>query len=65
MQKKIIKYVGWVITSMAIIYTIAGYIDITSDASTSAYAPLVLAEGCFYIVIGLAVTWFGYRSSTK
>ncbi|ADR19963.1 hypothetical protein [Calditerrivibrio nitroreducens] len=63
--KKVTKYAGWGITLVATIYTITGYIDIASDASTRAYAPLIFIEGGFFIAIGLVVLWLGYRNTNK
>ena len=62
-NKKIIKYIGWGIALIASMYTIVGYVDISSDASSRAFAPLVLIEGGFYIAIGLVVAWFGHRQA--
>ncbi|DAB28474.1 MAG: hypothetical protein A2513_07495 [Sulfurimonas sp. RIFOXYD12_FULL_33_39] len=62
-NKNIVKLAGWGISFIALIYTIVGYIDIASDASTRAFAPLVLIEGIFFISIGLVVVWIGKRKS--
>lgn len=62
-NKNIAKSVGCGISFIALIYTIIGYIDIASDASTRAFAPLVLIEGIFFISIGLIVVWIGKRKS--
>lgn len=59
---KAIKYIGFTISLIAAIYTTAGYIDLSSDASTRAYAPLVFIEGGFFVVIGLLMAWLGHRS---
>ncbi|MBS4067551.1 MAG: hypothetical protein WC279_00415 [Sulfurimonas sp.] len=62
-NKNIVKLAGWGISLMAFIYTVVGYIDIASDASTKAYAPLVILEGALFISIGLIVVWMGRRKS--
>lgn len=62
-NKNIIKLAGWGISLMAFIYTVVGYIDIASDVSTKAYAPLIILEGIFFISIGLIVVWMGRRKS--
>lgn len=54
-NKNRVKLAGWGISLIALIYTIIGYIDIVSDASTRAFAPLVIIEGIFFISIGLIV----------
>lgn len=62
-NRNIVKLAGWGISLVAFIYTVVGYIDIASDASTKAYAPLVILEGTFFILIGLIVVWVGRRKS--
>lgn len=62
-NRNIVKLVGWGISLIAFIYTVIGYIDIASDASTKAFAPLVLIEGMFFVLIGLIVVWIGRRKS--
>ena len=62
-NKNMFKLVGWGISLIAFIYTVVGYIDITSDASTRAFAPLVIIEGIFFISIGFIVVWIGKRKS--
>ncbi|CAA7623052.1 hypothetical protein [Magnetospirillum sp. UT-4] len=56
-----IRLLGWAIT---ILYALRyGYalIDIMGDASVRAYAPLVAAEGAFFILGGLLLVWLGNR----
>ncbi|MDQ1243963.1 MAG: hypothetical protein QG565_303 [Campylobacterota bacterium] len=62
-NRNIVKLAGWGISLVAFIYTVVGYIDIASDASTKAYAPLVILEGAFFTSIGLIVVWVGRRKS--
>lgn len=62
-NRNIVKLAGWGISLVAFIYTVVGYIDIASDASTRAFAPLVFVEGIFFILIGLLVVWMGKRKS--
>ncbi len=62
---KLIKIVGWGVTLVALVYHVLGYIDIASDASTRAYAPLILIEGGFFVIIGLVTVWLGYRMEKK
>lgn len=62
-NRNIVKLAGFGISIAAFIYTVAGYIDITSDVSTEAYAPLIILEGIFFVLIGLIVVWMGKRKS--
>lgn len=62
-NRNIVKLAGWGISLAAFIYTVVGYIDISSDSSTKAYAPLIILEGVFFISIGLIVVWMGRRKS--
>jgi hypothetical protein len=62
---KIVQWIGWGISLIAFIYTIMGYIDITSDASTRSFAPLILVEGAFFVGIGLVVVWVGHKRRVK
>lgn len=55
----IIGKAGWVIIFFSAAYAIFGYIDIYSDISVRAYAPLVLIEGGLYGFGGAVVVLAG------
>ena len=63
--EKFLKYVGYAVSLIALIYTVIEYIDISSDASMRAFAPLVLIEGGFFILVGLVIAWIGHRLYMK
>ncbi|MBI5120193.1 MAG: hypothetical protein HZA67_04265 [Rhodospirillales bacterium] len=56
---KLARITGWVIVIYALLRYSYAYYDIYSDASVRAYAFLVLIEGGFYLIVGLAVMFAG------
>ena len=62
---KIVKFVGWAIVAYAVLRYGYAYYDISSDASTRAFAPLVLVEGGFYLLIGVVVLFVARRLERK
>lgn len=55
----VVRRLGWVIVGLSLAYTAYGYLDIYSDISVRAYAPLIVIEGGFYTLCGFAVVWAG------
>lgn len=58
---KLVGIVGWLLTIWAVLRYAYAYYDIYSDVSVRAFAPLVLIEGGFYLVIGLVLVFVGRR----
>lgn len=56
---KLARVTGWVIVIYAVLRYAYAYYDIYSDISVRAYAPLVLIEGGFYLIVGLVVMFAG------
>lgn len=62
---KLLRLVGWLIVIWSVLRYSYGFYDIYSDVSVRAFAPLVLIEGGFYLVIGLVVIFVGRRVERK
>ena len=60
-----VMILGFVLSFIAALYCIIGYLDIASDASTSAFAFLVLIEGGVFVLLGLVLMLIGYRMHIK
>lgn len=57
----IIRLLGWAVVLIYAIRYGYGTFDILSDASVSAYAPLIILEGAMYVAGGLILVWVGSR----
>jgi hypothetical protein len=54
-----VRWLGWIIVGLSIVQTAYWYIDIHSDPSVRAYAPLVVIEGGFLAFGGVVVVVIG------
>jgi len=63
LDKKIntITKAGLVLVFVAFVYTVWGYIDISSDPSTRGFAFLIFIEGGFFILVGAIVALVGWK----
>lgn len=56
-----IQFFGWFVVLLNLVKYGYGVYDTLSDASVSAYAPLIIIEGGFYVCGGLFFVWLGRR----
>lgn len=60
---RVVFWLGLILAAGFALDALVSYSDIARDASVRAFAPLVLIEGAFFVVVGLFIAVLGARSS--